>query len=208
MKKNLSLMLISILFLSACATTEVLNVWKNENSQDVKLSNVLVIGVIKKESYRKLYENLMVTELNKMGVTASASYKLFPNVEYLDKSMIENKINELNMDGVLVAKLIDKKKETVYTPPTTHVSGTYYRGTSYNRGNTWYGYYDTSYNISYSPGYSVEYDIATVETNLYDAKKEGLVWTAITETAETGVTRALESYAKIISKPLAESKLF
>lgn len=204
MKNLLSLLCVSVLLLSACATTEVLNVWQEKDTQDIKFSNVLVIGVIKEPSYRRLFEDSMVDELNKLGVKASASYKLFPNVDFLDKSLIVMKIDQLKMDGVIVTKLIDKKKETVHTPGTTYVSG----GSHYGRGGSWYGYYGNSYQVTHSPGYSVEYDISTVETNIYDAKSEDIVWAAVTETAETGVVRALKSYVEVIKKQLSSSNLF
>ena len=210
--KKLVLICLSIAFLCSCATTEVLNVWQEQGTENTKFSNVLVIGVIKKDSYRTLFENSMVEQLSKIGVKASASYKLFPNVEYLEKDIIVAKIEQMGIDGVVVARLVDKKKETVTTPSTTYVSGGYYRSypyaTPYSYSRSWYGYYDNSYQVSYSPGHSVEYDVSTVETNVFDAKSEGLIWSAMTETAETSVTRAITSYIDEISKQFSASKLF
>jgi hypothetical protein len=62
--------------------------------------------------------------------------------------------------------------------------------------------------MAYSPGYSVEYDVTTAEANVYDAKKEALVWSAMTETAETSVSKAITSYVKEVNKKLAASNLF
>jgi len=210
--KKIFLICLSVVFLCSCATTEVLNVWQEKSAEGTKLTNILVIGVVKKDSYRKLFENSMVDQLNALGVKASAGYKLFPNIDYLEKDMIVDKINQLNIDGVIVAKLVEKSKETVTTPSTTYVSGGSYHSypyaTPYSHSSNYHGYYNNSYQVAYSPGHSVEYDISTVETNVYDAKTEGLIWSAITETAETGATRAITSYIGEISKQLDASKLF
>ena len=202
MKTTVSLLCLGLLLLSGCATTEVLNVWHEKDMPKAKLTNVMVIGVIKEPVYRRIFENSMVTELEQLGVKASASYKFFPDSDYLEKSIIVSKINQLKIDGVIVGKIVDKKKETVHTPSTTSVSG------SSGHSGSWSGYYDSSYQITHSPGYTIEYDISTVETNIFSIKNEKLVWSAITETSESSVVKAINSYIDEIAKQLADSRLF
>jgi hypothetical protein len=159
-----------------------------------------------------MFENLLVEEIDKLGGKSSASYKLFPDVKKLNKSEVQAKIDQYGFDSVIVSRLIDRKKETVHHASTTHVSGSYYRGypyaTSYVHSNTWHGYYDNSYQITTSPAYSVDYIISTVETNIYDAKSEKLVWSAMTETSETGKAQAIRSFIQEMSKKLKASRLF
>ena len=71
-----------------------------------------------------------------------------------------------------------------------------------NMSNTWYGYYDNSYRVAYSPAYSIDYDITTAETNIYDAKSEVLVWSVMTETAETSKAARL---AAMLTSPELEA---
>lgn len=212
MRTIIFLLCLCLLLLSGCATTEVLNVWHEKDLPESKLTNVLVIGVIKEPVYRRIFENSMVEQLNRLGVKASASYSLFPNADYLEKSVIVSKINQLKIDGVIVAKIVDKKKEKVHTAGSTYVSGSSFRGypytTSYERSSSWYGYYDSSYQVTRTPGYTVEYDVSTVETNIFSAENEKLVWSAMTETAETNVVNAIKSYVDEIAKQMAESRLF
>ena len=207
MKTIISLLCLGVLLLSGCATTEVLNVWHEKPLPESKLANVLVIGVIKEPVYRRIFENSMVKELEQLGVKASASYKLFPNADYLEKSIIVSKINQLKIDGVVVGMLVDKKTETIHTPGSTMYSGSPY-ATSNTRSSSLYGYYGSSYQVTHTPGYTIEYDISTVETNIFSAKNEKLIWSAITETSESSVVKAINSYIDVIAKQLADSRLF
>ncbi|HXJ68303.1 MAG TPA: hypothetical protein VNM39_05320, partial [Verrucomicrobiae bacterium] len=46
----------------------------------------------------------------------------------------------------------------------------------------WYGYYSMGYSYMTSPGYVEENKVYRLETNLYDAKGDKLIWSGLTET--------------------------
>jgi hypothetical protein len=214
MKKMTSLLFLAILLLSGCSTTKVLHVWHEKDLPDTKLSNVLVIGVIKKPVYRRIFEDSMVTQLEKLGVNASASYDLFPNADYLEKSIIVSKVDQLNIDAIIFVKIVDNEKATVHVPGTTIYTEGPYASSFDRRSNwdsyyrNWHGYYNNSYQITHTPGYAVEYDVTTVETNIFSVKNEKRLWSAITKTSESSVISAINSYVDKISKRFADSPLF
>lgn len=203
MRKFFFLMFGILLLLAACATTEVLDTWKDE-SQTEKLTSVFVLGVIKEPAYRNLLENKLVKVLQDIGVTAHPTHLLFPQADRIDETAAAVAIKEKGVDGVLVVRLVDTKNETIYTPGTTYIEDGY--GGRYNRG--WYGYYGRGYRVVSTPGYTTQYNISTVESTIFKPNTENRLWSTITQTSETSVPAAIGSYIKAIRTPLQSSGLF
>ena len=203
MKKRLLLLFVSGLLLTACATTEVLDTWKDD-SQTEKLTTVFVLGVIKEPAYRNLLENKLVKVLQDIGVTAYPTHLFFPQADQIDETAAADAIKEKGVDGVMVVRLVDTKNETVYTPGTTYIEGDY--GGRYNRG--WYGYYGRGYRVVSTPGYTTQYNISTVESTFFKPNTENRIWSTLSQTSETTVPDAIDSYIKAIGTPLKSSDLF
>ena len=64
------------------------------------------------------------------------------------------------------------------------------------------------YTVMSTPGYTTEYNISTVETTLFSTATNKRVWSTITETTETSVNKAIDSYIKVMGKTISESGLF
>ena len=203
MKSRFLLLCFGVVLLSACSTTDVVNTWKDD-SQNQKFSNVLVVAVSKEQAYRSLIEHELVNTIKTTGADAKATVDILPNTDLIDEAAASATIKETGADAVMVVRLVDTKKEVVYTVGTSYVQGGY--GGRYNRG--WYGYYGSGYQVVSSPGYSTEYSVSTVETTLFDAATNKRVWSTITTTAETTIASAIVSYLKAIGKPIKESGLF
>lgn len=201
--KTRLLLLCCTLLLSACQTTETLNTW-SDDSQAHAFSKVLVMAVLKEPVYRNLLEQKLVDALKAEGINAAAASNLYPNDDVLDEAMIDAAISQAGADSVMVIRLVDTRKETVYTPGTVYVPGGY--GGRYGLG--YYGYYGGGYSAMSTPGYTTEYNISTVETTLFDAASNKRVWSTITETTETSVKNGINSYIKVIGKSVTASGLF
>jgi hypothetical protein len=118
------------------------------------VNNVLVIGVFKELVNRRTYEDELVKKLGAHGVNARPSYKVFGSGKLPDKKAIVSKMDELNMETVLITAIFDKESR-----------------------EGWYQNYSHRYNA-----FRYEYDIYRVETKLYDMRSEGLIWSALSET--------------------------
>ena len=193
----------TLLLLPACQTTEILNTWRDE-PQTEKFSKVLVIAVLKERVYRDLLEQKLVTALMAEGINAEAASKLFPEADVMDEAMTDTAMQQAGADSVMVIRLVDTRKEVVYTPGTTYVPGGY--GGRYSMG--YYGYYGGGYTVVSTPGYSTEYNISTAETTVFSATSNKRVWSTLTETTETSVNSAIDSYVKVIGKSVKASGLF
>jgi len=203
MKTRLLVLLGYLLLLTGCQTTSVLSTWSG-GAQGEKFKDVLVIAVLKEMAYRNIIEQRLVETLKAQGVDAEAASYLYPDAGPMDKATIDGMIRQSGADSVMVIRLVDTRKETVYTPGTTYIDGGY--GGRYAGG--YYGYYGGGYNVISTPGYTTQYHISTVETTLFNAATNTRVWSTVTETTETSVDKAINSYTKVIGKTIKESGLF
>jgi len=178
--------------LTSCLITTLDTAWKSPQYQGGKLDKILVIGVAKNQTIRRVFEDDFVAKLESYGADAIPSYRIFPTEEMLDKNAVEAKIQTLNIDAVLVTRLVDRKKETEY-----RVSS-----------NNWYGWYSRSYsNANTSISYK-EHEVLKIETEVYDTNTEEMIWSALSDTVTGGpITVELKSLIKVIANGLSDSGL-
>lgn len=157
---------------SCTSSTTIVQSWRDPNVtiQDGAYNKVLVIGLIKDETTRRIAEDRMAAFMNGHGIT---SYSYLGN----DQSKINDagmsaKMQQDGIDGVLIMSLKDKATEQTYVPGTTTMG--YYR-------SPW-GYYGYAYPMYSTPGYVHTDHVYHVETALYSPKREGPVWTSTTST--------------------------
>jgi len=203
MKTRFLLLCFAVLLLTSCASTEVMNTWKDD-TQSQQFTNILVVAVNKVPAYRTLIENELVNIIKKSGADAKSAATILPNTDLTDEATASSATQDTGADGVMIVRLVDTTKEQVYTPGTTYVQGAY--GGRYNRG--WQGYYNSGYRVTNTPGYYSEYKVSTVETAIFDTATNKRVWSTITSTTEAREIDAINSFLKAIRKPIQESGLF
>lgn len=174
--------LVSLAAAGGCApTTRMLTSWSAPDFRQGSVEKVLVLAVARDVSIRRSYEDTFVRTLEKHGYAAVPSYLWIPEMpKELDKALIAQKVKENGVTHVLATRLVDQKTVRTYTPPSYATVGVapYYPG--------WYGSYYSYWSVGYStvmtPGSVTEEQVVSLETNLYDASEEKLIWTGITET--------------------------
>lgn len=186
-----------LLAMTSCATTTMNTVWKDKDYTGGKLEEVLVIGVAKNPAIRRSFEDQFVAQLKARGITAFASYAIIPSEAKLDKETVNVKVKDLEVGAVLVTRLVDTRKEKVVVP-TQH----YY--------TDWYNYYARTYEVVRSPAYytEYEYEVVSLETNLYDTKSGKLIYSGLSDTSiEDTVEAAIKSFIKVLIESLAKNEL-
>ncbi len=185
--------------MTGCATTKITSAWK-EPSYQAKPQKVMIIGIVKELVNRRILEEEFARQLKARGNEAMASYTVIPDEKETDDKLIAAQMKEQGADAVLITRLA--KKETVYT----YAPGCRYYPPSYY--GTWHDYYVYGCQDMYSPGYMAEDQYAFMETNLYDAGKDNLVWSASSKTevmnSDQGFTK---SYVEAMIKKMAAQKL-
>jgi hypothetical protein len=178
------------LLLPACASTKLTSVWKDPSYQS-RPSKILVIGMARSPLNRRLFEDEFVRQLKSRGTDAIASYTVIPDVKQGDQAVIAKKVAELGADAVLITRLVSKKVVQVYVPGTPYYPPPFY--------DTWPDYYIYGYRYMYTPGYITNDEYAVIETNLYDAKTDKLIWAASSETGINDSNQNLiKSYIKVM----------
>jgi len=131
MKKKIifrsALAIIFLVALNSCARTTLRYTWKDNTYQGGTLKKVLIIGVDQQQTVRRFLEDEFARQLKSKKTDVVPSYIFLPQEKMLDKEMIVSKINELEMDAVLVVWLGDTK-ESFYsynTNPSQAVSSGY-----------------------------------------------------------------------------------
>jgi len=178
------------LLLSACASTQLTSVWKDPSYQ-TRPAKILVIGMARSPLNRRLFEDEFVRQLEAHGTSAIASYTVLTDAQQGDQAVIAKKVTELGADAVLITRLVSKKVVQVYVPGTPYYPPPYY--------DNWPDYYVYGYRYMYTPGYIANDEYAVIETNLYDAKTDKLIWAASSETGINDSNKNLiRSYIKVM----------
>jgi hypothetical protein len=192
---------VCLLVISCATTTKLTHIWTDEAYRGSPVSDVLVIGVSDKEAVRRSFEDKFVKQLKETGIEAVSSAAAISSDKELDKEAIVSSIKKLGVDAVLVTHLLGVDKEEKYHPPTGYVAPAYYR-----RG--YYGYYGQVYDHVHTPGYYTTYTKVRLETNLYEAKTEDLIWSGQSETWDpTSKMEVIDSVISVVIKNLQKNKL-
>lgn len=163
-----------LLSISACSSTKLVTRWNDTNYIGPQFNKVLVIGMIKDDIKRRYYEDEQAKIIRARGGQAVTSYTFIHDLGTVDdKAKIIAIVEQTGVDSVLITALqsIDKEQRTVparvdYVP---------------TMGYGYYGYYRTSYQTIYQPAYNVTDTIVSLETRLYAAATEKMVWAGTTE---------------------------
>jgi hypothetical protein len=188
----------------ACASTEVGKVWKDDSHAGRPMGKVLVIAVAAQTPIRTTLEDEFVARLREHGHDAQASHTLMPGDAPLEKADVVALVKQQSFDTVLVSRLVQKKTvESEVTPsggPTPTAAMGYYGNAS--------DYYGQSRALASSPAYTVEHEVAVVQTNLYDAHADKLYWSAQSDTFLGDSAQSLvRGFVEAMVKQMAESKV-
>ncbi len=169
------------LLLSSCASTSLVHVWKDEAHLN-KIRSVLIIGVTNKQYIKRSFEDEFVSQFKAKGINAVAAFRVLPSNKKLEKEEIRLKAKELNIDTVLVSRLVERKTVETYIPPRVEIvdRGPYFGP---HHHHNLHNYYRRSFDIVTIPGYTIVEKFIVLETNLYDAKTEEIFWSVLSETS-------------------------
>ena len=179
----------SILLLVACGpSTKIEKTWTDPSftpSEVQSYKKILVMGLLKDESTRRIAEDKMVAAFK--NVTAVQSYSYLQPGDTI-RSEVEDKLKKDGFDGVVIMRLADVDKSVSYVP------GTGYGG--------WYGYrYAT-------PGYYQEDKTFYVETNFYSLPETKLLWSGTTSSVNPSkLDRTIDDVIATLKSQLQKQKL-
>lgn len=195
MKKILPVFL-TITFFAACGpSTKIVKSWHEPNaSVNIKtIKKVLVIGLVKDASARRIVEDKLVSMMKVHGVK---SYDYLTDELTGENNKLNEKLKSDSFDGVLIMRLVDVEKETTYVPGSTGYPGYY---------GSYYGYYRYAAPSYYNPGYYQTDKNYMVETAVYSVTPDKLIWSATTKTVNPeNFDRAIEEIATAVVEKMRQ----
>ena len=155
----------AVLFACSCQSTRIADVWVSKEPHPGKFKRLMIVALAQTPGLRAQYENDFADKLANAHVLAVASINLVPDVKAIDRRTVEAWSVEYGLDAVVVTRVVNVERKTKYVPPVYTMGG-------------WYG----AWAVASSPGRVVENTTISLETDLFDAKSEKLIYSAVTET--------------------------
>ena len=178
------MIIIAAACLAGCSPqTQITGSWKNDDAQLAgNLNTILVTALTGRTHARQAVENDIAAALEKKGYQTIKSIDVMPPTftggEKPDRQELISKIQDSGADAILTVALIDEETETRYVPGNY----SYAPFPRFGYYGTFWGYYNTWYPVLHDPGYYEKDKVYFIETNLYDARTEQLLWSAQSET--------------------------
>ncbi len=193
--------LLLALLLTACAATTVDGTWTRPEAAGQRIEGpVLVVGVARDETVRRIYEDDMVAKLAARGIRAVRSYEEVPGA--LDGQGSERLLQAARSASarylLSTAVIGVGVEQTVTTEPWAYPGFAGYRG--------WYGAY---WGMSW-PAYTQvrTYPVYIAQTALVRADTDRVEWVARTRTTDPGnVERETRAFVDVILDALANDGL-
>jgi hypothetical protein len=179
----------------SCATTHVVNTWKKQDFSGPAYKKFLVAGALNEESTRRILEDAFVKQLASAGKTGLTSYKDIPAIAGLSKDALKKVVQSSGADAVLVVRFVKSEDQTVvqarYTAAPTGFGSS--------------GLYDTWWVDSYDP-IVYNFQIYTLESQLFDAQSTALIWSGVTESVEpSNLQKEISRFAELVLAKLRKA---
>lgn len=171
-----------LMLTAACASSSrLLSSWQDMDYRGGPFRRVLVMGFGEDGAGRRLFEDEFVRSLKAHGVTAIPSYAFASGVHETDLQRVREMVARSRADCVLTTRLVGVDKRTVMTPGQVVVAPTIV----HRRG--FYGFYSSV--LLQSPPTMHQYEVAKLETSLWQLIGDRMVWSGVSETADAEAAR-------------------
>lgn len=190
----------SIAFLAACQTTSIQSAWYDTSYKGGAFRKVVVIASDGTTADSRVFEDIFVQKLQATGIQAVPGYTTVPADARRAEGPFAAAVQATGADGVILVRLL--RVDTRTQVSTMMMPGPMI--------GPWGGFYGPGF---YGGGfYAVpdvtQYQVASVETNVYSVPTRTLVWAATTQTVDPGtVTKEAPNYANIIIAQLQQRGL-
>jgi uncharacterized lipoprotein YajG len=208
---HLFLLVVMGLLLTSCATTSMVDTWRDPNYKGKAFRNFLVVGITKDPNVRRVFEDIFTAELKSRGFQATTSYSVTPHDQPVTKELLADAVKKTGADAVITTRVVNIQQQTTVTPGYVDSYGTgpgpypYAYPYLYPQRDM-YSYYGSSQVIQ--PPTVQTYEVATLETVLFDVADASMVWSGTSTTFETSQTVTVsKDLSKLIIQSLVKAGL-
>ena len=191
--------------LCSCAAVSMVDTWRNPNVAAPPLRKVLVVSIAKKDATRRVFEEMLASELSRHGVQAVASYSVIPGGAMNNWGVVDEAVRKAGAQAVLTVQTIKVEQQATVQPGTVPTYPGYWYPPAFPSWDL-PGYYGSM--AYYGPSYVSVYDVATMQVNLFEATSGKLLWAGTVQSSEPeNVTAVGRDLARIVVKHLAKERL-
>jgi len=192
--------LFALFVLAGCQSTSIQSAWFDTSYRAGPFKKVVVVASDGTTADSRVFEDIFVAKLNAAGVVAVPGYTTVPPDARRAEAPFAAAVAATGADGVILVRLL--RVDTKTQVSTMMMPGPMV--------GPWGGFYGPGF---YGGGfYAVpevtQYDVASVETNVYAVATHTLVWAATTQTVNpTTVAQEAPNYADLIIAQLRARSL-
>jgi hypothetical protein len=179
-----ALLCCAITLMPGCSTSVLVNQWSDASYHGPALTKILIVAVRNNPARRRVWEDAFIGDLARRGVSATQSYRLFPDA-LPDSSQLDKAVAEHAFDGIIITRRLPKAVNTQYvqgyvaTEPETRYSR--------RRGEFHTYYHDVEH-----PGYVDTQVVANRSIDVWTTSSNGsMIWSAVSETPEPASAEAV-----------------
>ena len=174
--------------LTACASTQLKDTWKDPAFTGPPMQKVMVVGAFKSDLNRRVFEDAFVGALSAAKTGAVVSYRELPESGAIANERVQAAVRNTGSDAVLVTRLMRVRRDVSVTPS--------YMGPGFY-GAGFRGYYGAAYAVA--PADVNVYDVLTIESTLWSMRTDKPVWSGTSEvTAPSNVSEASKELAGVL----------
>jgi len=184
---------------AGCQSTSIQSAWYDTNFRGGPMRKIVVVGSVDSISDGRVFEDIFAEKLRAAGVEGVAGYTVIADEARAGEAPFGAAVAKTGAQGLLLVRLL--RVDTRTQVSTTMVSG----GMGWGWGGGWGGGWGSPFGPTMVPVQQVsQYDLATVESKLFDVQTKQLVWAATTTTFNpTSVARETPGFADVIIGQLA-----
>jgi hypothetical protein len=186
--------------MASAADNTFVSTWKSPTAGPLNFGGRKVVALVidGDESLRMSAEEALAREISARGPQGIAANRLVPREELADKDRAKAWFERMNVDGVVIMRIVDADTEKVYSAVVW--SSGYY-------SNVW-DYYGYGWTSVTPVGRGRNVTNVTVETLLYDLRSGNPIWAGVTRTGDVkDTTTYMKNLARDIGKQLEKEGL-
>jgi len=204
---SIILLFVALIVHSGCSTTQVKQAWSDEAYGGGKPENVLIIAMMGNPTVQREIESQFARRFRDRGIKATEGFRIIPEDQppaQDPRDMVIAKVRELKADAVLIVRPAGSRATEENIPGMTLTRGIGYGGVGVSAV--------VASSAPPSPttqAYSHKTEFLSMETQLYDAQTERLIWFLQTDTRLNGPPQeGIAPYVSLVARKLFSAKPF
>jgi hypothetical protein len=204
------MILLTALASFGCASsTSIQSTWSDPTFSGGPFDRIAVVAMFDSSAESRTFEQTAARALEERGISAVPAYTLVSDARMYEEQELRAQLADADIDGILIYRLIAVDERNVYRDPAPYIRaptglifGDPYYWYYYPRWD-YYWHWRSTWDVTHSPGYWEPLTYVIVESSLYDAERDRLVWTAKSSTIDDAQFAGLaDSIAEEVSDEL------